>query len=249
MKLRYFSDIHLEFIKPNKLQNILKHMVQKEDEILILAGDIGNPYSENYYNFMKHINQEFKKTFVIAGNHEYYGKYSMENTKNHMKEYFQQHPNISFLENQIEKYNGVNFLGTTLWSHISKPEYEINDLYEIPNFDHKKYNKLNKSCIDFMKTALQKDEKYVIITHHLPSQSLIHEKYKTTQMLPYNQWFYCDMDEFIKKNSHKIAAWIYGHTHTPLEQILYDIPMCCNPIGYPNENPKKDYTKSIEIES
>ena len=153
MKLRYVSDIHLEFIKPNKLQNILKHMVKKEDEILILAGDIGNPYSENYDKFMKHINQTFEKTFVIAGNHEYYGKYSMENTKNHMKEYFQQYQNISFLENQIEKYNGVNFLGTTLWSHIAKPEYEINDVYSIPNFDHKKYNKLNKSCIDFMKTA------------------------------------------------------------------------------------------------
>ena len=143
MKIRYLSDLHLEFIKPNKVQNFISKIIKPkkagvnrdDSDVLVLAGDIGNPYSENYDKFMKHINQTFEKTFVIAGNHEYYGKYSMENTKNHMKEYFQQHQNISFLENQIEKYNGVNFLGTTLWSHIAKPEYEINDVYSIPNFE------------------------------------------------------------------------------------------------------------------
>jgi predicted phosphodiesterase len=247
MKLRYISDIHLEFIKPNKLKTILQKITQKDDEILILAGDIGNPYSENYDNFMKHVNENFTKTFVIAGNHEYYGNYLMEDTEKHLEKYFQQHKNISFLDNKIEKYNGINFLGTTLWSNISKPEYEINDVYNIPNFDYKKYNKLNKKCIDFMETAIQDDAKYVIITHHQPSQSLIHEKYKTAKMSPYNQWFYCDMDEFIKQNNHKILAWIYGHTHTPLTTYMYNVPMCCNPIGYPNENPINDYTKNITL--
>ena len=68
-------------------------------------------------------------------------------------------------------------------------------------------------------------------------------------MIPYNQWFYCDMDEFIKQHNMTIRCWIYGHTHTPLETVISDVPMYCNPIGYPNENPKTDFEKLIVLEN
>ena len=250
MKIRYVSDIHLEFIKPNKLQALLKKMTPTGlEDVLILAGDIGKPYSENYRLFTDHINKHFKRTYIIAGNHEYYGKTTMNETTKYMTEYFQQYENIRFLNNDIDKYQGITFLGTTLWSHISHPEYEINDIYSIPNFDYTKYNQLNKTCVNFLENAIQEDGKYIIISHHQPSQDLIDAKYKTPRMLPYNQWFYCDMNEFIEKNREKIKCWFYGHTHTPLQTTLYNVPMCCNPIGYPNENPINDYTKTIEIES
>ena len=72
MKLRYLSDIHLEFIKPKKLKKIMNKIKPNNDEIYVLAGDIGYPYSGNYLKFMDYINKSFKKTFVVAGNHEYY---------------------------------------------------------------------------------------------------------------------------------------------------------------------------------
>jgi hypothetical protein len=67
MKLRYLSDLHLEFIKPNKIENFIKKIPSGIDEICILAGDIGNPYQPNYDIFMNFISKNFKKTFVIAG--------------------------------------------------------------------------------------------------------------------------------------------------------------------------------------
>ena len=79
----------------------------------------------------------------------------------------------------------------------------------------------------------------------MPSSSLIDIKYKTPKMLPYNQWFYCNMDEFIEMNRNKIKCWIYGHTHTPSSVIIHDIPFVCNPIGYPNENIKLDFQSTI----
>ena len=173
MKLRYVSDIHLEFIKPNKLQNILKHMVKKEDEILILAGDIGNPYSQIYDLFMKEVNANFTKTFIIPGNHEYYNNKLMKDTRKYLDDYFKQYPNISFLDNGVEKYRGINFIGTTLWSHITDPAYEINDVYSIQNFDYKKYNKLNQECVGFLKEAVDGCDSCVIITHHQPSANVI----------------------------------------------------------------------------
>jgi len=41
-------------------------------DVLCLAGDIGYPYSGIYREFLKQMNSDFKKVFIIAGNHEYY---------------------------------------------------------------------------------------------------------------------------------------------------------------------------------
>ena len=64
-------------------------------------------------------------------------------------------------------------------------------------------------------------------------------------MVPYNQWFYCDMDEIIDRNKNKIKCWIYGHTHMPASNIINGTQFLCNPIGYPGENSKVDFEKNI----
>ncbi len=75
MKLRYFSDLYLEFINPNKIQQFIRKIPYGIDEICILTGHIGNPYHEiNYDSFIKYTSKNFMKTFVISGNHEYYNK-------------------------------------------------------------------------------------------------------------------------------------------------------------------------------
>lgn len=248
MKLRYFSDLHLEFIKPNKIENFIKKIPSGIDEICILAGDIGNPYQTNYNIFMDFISKNFKKTFLIAGNHEYYNKTkNMNETNIFLKEYFQKFNNISFLDNNYENYNEFCFIGTTLWSHITNPIYEINDVYSIPNFNYIKYNKLNIESVKFLYNALNNNNNCIVITHHIPSSSLIDVKYKTTKMIPYNQWFYCDLDRLIDEKKDKIKCWIYGHTHTPSNVLINEIPFLCNPIGYPNENVNINFQKNIEI--
>jgi predicted phosphohydrolase len=248
MKLRYFSDLHLEFIKPNKVKYFIKQIHPGLDEICILAGDIGKPYQLTYNIFMNFININFKKTFIIAGNHEYYNKKKMiYETDAFLENYFEQFENISFLNNEYEIYENYCFIGTTLWSKITNPLYKINDVYSIPNFDYNQYNILNKECVDFLKNTLDNNKNCIIITHHIPSKSLINIKYKTPDMLPYNQWFYCDMDELIDINKDKIKCWFYGHTHTPSNIIINEIPFLCNPIGYPNENKIINFKKSITI--
>ena len=78
LKIRYFSDLHLEFIPSNKIEEFIRGIPQGIDEICILAGDIGNPYEYNYGVFMKFINKNFIKSFIIPGNHEYYNKKTIE---------------------------------------------------------------------------------------------------------------------------------------------------------------------------
>jgi hypothetical protein len=52
MKLIYFSDLHLEFIEPHKIETFITQIPYSIDEVCILAGDIiGNPYQTNYDYF------------------------------------------------------------------------------------------------------------------------------------------------------------------------------------------------------
>jgi len=248
MIIRYFSDLHLEFIKPNEIRDFINKISPGINEICILAGDIGNPYETNYNIFMNFISKNFKKSFIISGNHEYYNKTkTIEETNDFLDEYFKKFDNISFLNNNYEQYNNYCFIGSTLWSKITNPSHKINDMYYIPNFDYNQYNRLNMLSVDFLEDTIQKNENCIVITHHIPSSSLIDIKYKTPKMIPYNQWFYCNMDHLIKTQKDKIKCWIYGHTHTPSENIINEIPFLCNPIGYPNENSKLDFQRSINV--
>ncbi len=252
IQIRYFSDLHLEFIKPIKLKHFIKQIPPGINEICILAGDIGNPYHSNYDIFMQFISTNFKKAFVIPGNHEYYNKSNtIQQTNDFMKDYFLKFNNISFLNNNYEIYENYCFIGTILWSTITNPDYTINDVYKIPRLNYIKYNELNSTCIAFLEDTFQKTDignNCIIITHHMPSSSLIDAKYKTPAMLPYNQWFACDMETFIATHGNKIKCWIYGHTHSPSDSIINHIPFLCNPIGYPNENRNINFNKTITLD-
>jgi predicted phosphohydrolase len=249
MKVRYLSDLHLEFLSAKELQTFIKKIPPGVNEICILAGDIGNPHTSNYDTFMKFINNHFAKTFIIAGNHEYYNLETMEFTNDFLQKYFSQFENIRFLHNSYEIYNNTCFIGTTLWTEITNPKYEINDVYEITNFSYIKCNQLHSESVRFLENTLQMETNYpcVIITHHVPSDTLTHIKYKDPILLPYNQWFSCNMDDFIARHKDKIKCWIYGHTHMPSEKSIHNIPFLCNPVGYPGENKEIYLHKTIEL--
>lgn len=261
MKIRYISDIHIEFHKPHKVEKFIQKIPSglNEDHILseicILAGDIGNPYQKSYDLFMEYISKNFKKVFYITGNHEYYSyknnRYTIEETNSYLVEYFKKFNNITFLNNTYEIYEGYCFIGTTLWSHISNRACCINDVYEIPELTITKYNKLHEECKQFLKEAIananaaNKNTKCIVITHHCPTYNVINEKYKILRMMPYNQWFASDIFESISlENKKKIKCWFYGHTHTPSHMIIDNIDILCNSIGYPNENSSTNFNKT-----
>lgn len=246
MKLRCLSDLHLEFVKESKIDEFIRRIPKGDnDEVCILAGDIGNPYSPTYDVLMQYISTAFTKTFVIAGNHEYYNNRSIIETDRHLVRYFEKFHNITFLNNACEYYENYWFIGTTLWCKITHPEFEINDINNIPDFDHFVCNELNEANVVFLQEAIAERENCIVITHHLPSESLIDPNYKTKQMEPYNQWFFSNLDDLIETNKNNIKCWLYGHTHSPKYSKLFGIPFLCNPIGYPNENKRVNWCKNV----
>jgi predicted phosphodiesterase len=246
MIIKYLSDIHLELVRNAK--DYIDKITPDLTMVCILSGDIGNPYETKYGEFMEFINTAFKKTFVIAGNHEYYNNNKLiEETNIHLQNYFLKFENIVFLCNTCYFYEDRWFIGTTLWSVITNPRYKINDVNYIKKLDHIKYNQLNEHSVEFLNNVIQNKENVIIITHHVPSDKLTNAKYKNPMLRPYNQWFVSDMDNFINNYKDRISGWFYGHTHTPSVQFIDGVQFLCNPIGYKDENDSPDFNKTVEI--
>lgn len=239
---QYMSDIHLEFYKDAAT---ITSQMQIKSPILILAGDIGNPYQYNYATFLSFCANHYQKIFLIAGNHEYYQKNeTMEQTRKQIMNVISLFPNITFLHNSYEEYLGICWIGSTMWTHIINPQYTINDTTMIPELTVDKVNELHLESKEFIGSTLHHyfQKPCVVITHHLPLLELTLPKFKQSFYSKYNQWFATDDMTDIIENQSNILAWVYGHTHEGSIQTFYNREFLCNPFGYPHE-------KSIPMES
>lgn len=244
MNIKYISDLHLEFLLIGKIDKMIKN-IYASAPILVLAGDIGNPFKHHYKYFLSHMSKKFEMTFIIAGNHEYYYNY-ITDVNSQCEKICNEFKNVIFLNNSTFDYKGLLFLGTTLWSRIDDHRNEINDTSCINDFSVRKYNKLHIESRDFIVETLKNtDKQVIIITHHLPSYDLINDKYKSLQHSPINQWFATDLNIYISSYKDKIKAWIYGHTHTADVTNIEGVWFYCNPVGYKGENHHVQYNKTF----
>ena len=94
MKMQYLSDLHIELMHKNNFKILCYKIVPKCD-ILVLAGDIGNPLHQNYKSFLQLVGDKFKKVFLVMGNHEYY-KNDIVKANDHVREICSSRSNLSF---------------------------------------------------------------------------------------------------------------------------------------------------------
>ena len=115
------SDLHLEF-------NTIAGLPAKD--ILILSGDIwlvppmrpnaqdadSRKLRKRYIKFIKEELSKFKIVFLVMGNHEHYGSI-FENTANILRDFLAAHcPHVILLDNSYYDWQGVRFIGSTLWA-------------------------------------------------------------------------------------------------------------------------------------
>jgi predicted phosphohydrolase len=237
MEFQYISDIHTEHFNDQQLQQFMDK-INVESDICVLAGDIGNPFLASYTAILEDFSKKFKKIFIIAGNHEYYF-HDMDEAYDQMKKIADTLPNVSFLDNSFEDYENVRWIGTTQWTKITNPQYTIRDNLTIKNMTIDLFNEIHEIAREFISETLKKSQEEnipcVVITHHLPSDSLTHPKFKNNFLVNYNQWYSANLDDIIIQYSSVIKAWVYGHTHIKSVQSFYGVNFLCNPIGYVDE--------------
>jgi len=253
MKISLVSDLHLEF----GYQELLG------GDVLILAGDIAEartlrkefhqtklldrvPGAFKTYDFFYSECAKYKQVLYVMGNHEHYhGRF--DQTYNELKSMMPD--NVTLLENECFEYEGVLFLGATLWTDLNKGDpitvYTIkgfmNDYKCVQNFYPAKglYHKLtpehtiseHRKTKEYFKLMLseKRDMPVVVITHMAPSFQSVNEKYAHESVT--NGGYASDLSEFILDNEN-IKVWVHGHMHDPVDYMIGDTRVLSNPRGY-----------------
>jgi len=242
-RFQYISDLHLE--RRKDLVNL--KVVAKN---IILAGDIGNPFHDNYAEFMKRCSGEYENTFMIAGNHEYWNRAGISLTNEKIEDVASKFNNVHFINNKIVEMDNTFVVGCTLWSNLSQISKNSQRLIgdDLNIYKDEKQGiinkdglmKLHENDVNWLTRALNycaisNDKKIVVVTHHLPTYRLLHNKYKNKRMEPYLDRFYSHLDYLIKP---PISTWIGGHSHCSMKVYMNGVFLGISAYGYPNDYEK-----------
>ncbi len=251
MKIYYASDLHTEFGNHVDFDDI------KDGDAYILAGDIHtqpNQWGDFLATFSRMTGK--KPVVVVLGNHEYYGGSfpgNLDVYRNALEKRYL--PNVHLLERQAFEWEGVQFLGTTLWSDFSKgtrmqeAKNFISDFKVIGNSTTGKILTPEDLRDEFSRNAAWLEEELshpfsgttVVVTHHGPSYLSVHPVYGRG---PVNGAFVSDLEDLVA--TWKPNFWIHGHVHDSCDYELGTTRVLCNPWGYPGENPHMRF-KALEF--
>lgn len=241
MKIRYMSDLHLEFgdyLPP-------KH-TEDSETTLVLAGDVGINISA--LPFLVLMCEQFKYVIYIFGNHEFY-HHSIPGVRQNWKDVIEREhrlDNLYLLDDTGVTLDGVRFLGSTLWTDfqndgllMSLANRNINDFSIIfQGVDLKKLFTPMQSIqqhdmsIAFLERELKKGiPNTVVVTHHLPTYSSVSPRWRGS---PLNASFATNLGWLMEK--YKPEYWIHGHTHDSVHEVVDQTIVLCNPKGYGKEN-------------
>jgi Icc-related predicted phosphoesterase len=254
MNISLVSDLHLDISKHLELPggDVLiiagdaceaRELVKEHHSTKVLPYTGG---SFPCYDFFEFECAKYKKVFYVMGNHEHYhGKFWK--TKNELERVFPS--NITILENQCEEYEVVLFVGATLWTDMNKSDpltltsmaTYMND-YRLITYHYPQYNAYHKMRpLDTVKMHYESkryieetvkshtDKPVVVVTHMAPTFMSVNEKFKHD---PVSNGAYCsDLSELILDNPN-IKFWVHGHVHDPVDYMVGDTRVLCNPRGY-----------------
>jgi len=218
------SDIHLE---KNCSNVVFKKLLFNNASELIIAGDLITFNRKNKIkDFFEVISSEYNNIYYVLGNHEFlYSKHNFNDTINAYYDITTMFKNVHLLNDNFIVNNSLKIYGTTLWTNPfdHNKETKNNERYNIINELHNKSKEL----------ILQEDNIDILITHHLPSYTLIDKKYENFT----NKHLYASSsDDLIKK----CKIFIHGHTHKRHDKIIDNVNVICNP--YVNEKYFKNKT-------
>jgi predicted phosphodiesterase len=233
MRLHILSDLHLEadpaFRPPDT-----------GADLLILDGDIA-PGTDGLAAFASHPGP----VIYVPGNHEYY--HSDLTTAGAYLRRYAAATGIHFLDCGELVWDGVRFLGATLWTNFELYGIQtIDDAYahaarQILDFHrimHRDRLLIPADTVDFHRDAVawlaaSLNQPFagptVVITHHAPHPASIHPRWANN---PVNPAFVSDLTPLMGK----ACLWIHGHTHDSFDYEVAGTRVVCNPKGYRNEN-------------
>ena len=238
MKIHILSDLHID-VASFQCEHV-------DADLVVIAGDVRD--GKLGVRWVK-VNFE-QPVLYVPGNHEYHdpGKTMAKINQEMLDEAKDSHVHV--LNRDSFEWNGVRFLGTTLWTDLlNKPFGGIEcgvidvDKRHILSDEGKPFpDAVAQALFEENKQWLQSElnksyaGKTVVITHHAPSGKSQHPQFEGS---PYASCFISDVEELMGNG---VDIWIHGHTHNNFDYYVKGTRVVCNPRGYPRplggfENP------------
>lgn len=249
MKVRYVSDLHLEFHREDVgalMMIFVPPLATDHESVLVLAGDISKDFGR-LIDFLQLLAPRFKHVVFVAGNHEFYG-YDYQDYLRALKRFSDEFPNIT-ATSELEEVvvDDVRFLASTYWADGGKSPMEhmfveqgLWDFRQIQFTENGKQrnfrvNDMKKIHCDQKRMLEEKLStpfagKTVVVTHHLPSYALCHPRFGTDC----NGGFASESTDLMY-GPEAPALWIFGHTHDTIDRQIADTRVVSNPSGYRHE--------------
>lgn len=275
MKVFVVSDLHLECRADRAGKDFVAKLaaVWPKVDLLVLAGDIGDPFSKTYSDFLDEcldIVRSDTHIILVAGNHEFYKRQrnvSVDETIGQIRKVTVTRERVHFLEREswIHPNGQVIVHGCTLWSMPpSDPSCVglLNDFSEIADLrqcasDRKRalsiYRRWHERDREWLASMLPShhcsrahdEPKHLVVTHHLPTFRLVHERRFGGIERATNHFFATSLDDLLERSD----MWCCGHSHESRVLKLSNATAILNPVGYVGEarSTECDWTTVHEI--
>jgi len=267
-RLQYASDLHLD--SETAPFNVI---IEPAAPDLALCGDIGNPFSAVYANFISWVSKRWERVFLLAGNHEYFS----ENPEIKMEDVEKQilavaenaGDNVVFLQKGIYTIDShkIIVLGSTLWTHpdlrrwdklvdgfIGDPGYrgEYKAMYKTDE-----YTGLSRLIHPSDISALCNEHSAFLSKMLNSAWGSIPAGWRVIVLTHHLPTFLINGDRFkdnILKSSYAVSldnlikepvvAWICGHSHEAKERRMKSGALVAlNPLGYKSESATSKYSR------
>jgi len=243
--LQLFSDLHLEFMSPPVRDRWLDKLDPTGVDVAVLAGDIC--MAVQMEDVLGAFCEKFPEVVFVAGNHEYYGTYphAVHQLLGLMEGHYK---NFHWLNNRAKTVAGLRFVGGTLWfPRATDPEVrkagheQLMDFRKIGDFEPWVYNE-NTICEAVLKANLPTAD--VVVTHHIPTSSMISPRFRLPPEAKLNHYFCRDLTTLIEE--YPPPLWVFGHTHDRMWNYIRETLLVSNPKGYPHEKESPERGKYAE---
>lgn len=253
MRIQYLADIHREFMNnkagllPTAHRELLNRIRDCDADVLVLAGDLWNK-RRSVELAVKLANG--RPCVLVAGNHEYYGG-NLGACIHDLRRQAESYPNVHFLEREAAVIGGVVFLGCTLWTNMRLFAWSIGyketlkqcqdgmaDYLWIRQTGGNRPLRAEDTVKIWQKSVQWLHEQFhihvgkqiVVVTHHAPSLSSIHESYHEDII---SAAYASRLDKFIE--IHQPDLWIHGHVHDVVDYQIGKTRILANCRGYNSE--------------
>ena len=263
-KFQYISNLHLEF--PSNRRFLKQYPIQPKGDILLVAGDFaytnikkGGFYVKDVDKYLDFFSKNFKQTFIILGNYEYYTSVNckpltMEQSK---KLCIPIRKNVTVLNNALVylwkdkegfKYSSTKpegirstvyrIFGCTLWSDIPEQEKSLisrnmNDYY----YGHYSEDKV----LTPNDTVAEHKNSIELIRNISPNKGkeklIVISHHLPSFDLIDNSYQYNKLNSAYASNIDseilsKVDAWVFGHSHAEQQKMINEKKYYEASLGY-----------------